>query len=90
MEATWPGVTLKHKYRLGREWLESSLEEKDLGVPVDEKLNVSRQCVLTAQKANRILGCINRSAASRSKEGILTLYSALPPGVLRPALEPPV
>ena len=25
----------KHKYRLGREWLESSPEEKDLGVPVE-------------------------------------------------------
>jgi len=32
----------KHKYRLGREWIESSPEEKDLGVLIDEELSITR------------------------------------------------
>jgi len=44
---------------------------------VDEKLDMSHQCELTAQKAKHILGCITSIVASRSKEGFLPHYSSL-------------
>jgi len=54
-----------------------------VGLLVDEKISMTWQYVLTAQKAYHMLGCIKRSMASRSREVILPLYSTL----VRPHLE---
>ncbi|KAJ7418019.1 rna-directed dna polymerase from mobile element jockey-like [Willisornis vidua] len=78
----------QYRSRLGDEGIQSSPAEKDMGVLLDERLDMIWQCALTAQKAKCVLGYIQSSLASRSGGNSAPLLRSgeSPPGVLNPAL----
>jgi len=71
---------LQYQYKMEEEPIVSRPLEKNLGMLLDVKLDMSQQCVLAA---HHILSCIQRSVASRSREVIFPLYSTL----MKPSLE---
>jgi len=73
----------RHKYTLEEELIESCPVEKDVGILMDESLDMSQQYALAAQKTNSIRGCINRAVARRLTEVNVLVYTDL----MRPYLE---
>ena len=61
--------------------------EKDWGMLVGDRRDISRPRALAAPKAKHLLGCVPTIGASGAREGMLPLCSPLltPPAALRPA-----
>ena len=68
---------------LNNQVLQAVDEEKDLGVIFTKDMKPSKQCTAARNKANRVLGLINRTLTYKNKTNIKNLYKAL----FRPHLE---
>ncbi|GAB0196064.1 hypothetical protein GRJ2_002071700 [Grus japonensis] len=84
----------RHKYKLGKEWLESSPAERDLGVLVNSRASMSQQCALAAKRANHILGGIKHSRhhqpVKRGDYPAIFSIGVASPGVLCAVLGPTI
>ena len=75
--------TNRETYNLEGQDISEGNQEKDLGVIVTGDLKSKQQCIAACNKANRMLGFINRSVHFRNQEVILKLYLSL----VRPHLD---
>ena len=68
----------KNDYFIGNVCIKTTREERDLGVIVTETLDVNKQCIVkAANKADAMLGMINRAFTYKTKEVVLKLYKSL-------------
>ena len=73
----------KFQYTMNGNILETTEEERDLGVIIDNTLKPSAQCRKAATKARVVLGQITRNFTYRDKKHFLSLYTQY----VRPHLE---
>ena len=74
---------INQDYYMNNQKLESTREEKDLGVTVDQELNFIKHIASQISKANRLLGQIRRSFTYLDKDTMRQLFISL----VRPHLE---
>lgn len=79
--------SMNHEYYMGTDQdkikLNTTEEEKDLGVTVDNKLTFSEHCNKIVTKANKILGIISRTLTQIDKDNFNRIYK----GIVRPIVE---
>jgi ribonucleases P/MRP protein subunit RPP40 len=73
----------KAQYTMNGTVLESTDEERDIGVKVHKSLRPSKQCTESARRANAVLGQISRAFHYRNKYTFIDLYKQY----VRPHLE---
>ena len=73
----------KAQYTMNGTVLESTDEERDIGVNVHKSLRPSKQCTESARRANAVLGQISRAFHYRNKYTFIDLYKQY----VRPHLE---
>ena len=74
---------IKHTYTMRGNVLQSTSEEKDLGIVMDSNLKFRRQAASAVCKATQVLAVIRRSFAHLNEQTLTLLYKAL----VRPHLE---
>ena len=71
------GRNLQNSFTMNGHTLESTTQEKDLGVIIDDTLKFHVYTAAAAKKANQVLGIIKKSYVTRDADTISTLYKAM-------------
>jgi len=64
----------KAKYEMDGKILEEVIEERDLGVNMQNDMKCNSHCIKAVKTANRVLGMIKRTFTVKDKNIVLQLY----------------